>query len=53
MCVVFAAGAGLTGYRLFLASGTCSTAFHRCPEARDDPEYGHLNAQLSLELGLE
>src|SRR5215831_10307303 len=51
MRAVLAAGAGFTGYRLCLASGTRSTPLHRFAEAGDDPGNGLLNAQLSLDLG--
>ena len=53
MSVVFAAGAGLTGYRLFLASATCSTSLHRSPQTADDSGNRRLHAQLSLDLGSE
>jgi hypothetical protein len=53
MSVVFAAGAGFTGYRLFLASATSSTSFYSFFQAGDDPDYGPLDAQLSLDLGRE
>ena len=34
MSVAIGTSTGFTGYRLFLASGTRSTRFHRCAQAR-------------------